>query len=214
MRKYAWFAMSGVAALALMLSAGCEPQTGYEDAADEPAELVDEADEQIVDELMDEEETQMDWTISSSAFNDGEMIPEKYTDDGEDISPPLTFEGVPEDAVEIALICHDPDAPREGGWTHWVAYGMAPDIGGLPENVPTTPTVEDPELIQGENTWGNTGYGGPSPPPGDPHHYQFRGYALSEALDLEPGATKDELEAAMNGKIVGEAMLEGLYGRD
>ena len=197
-----------------LLIAGCEYPPDPDPAVeplDEPVETMRE--DAMLDELI-EEETHMDWTIRSSAFEDGEMIPRKYTDDGEDISPPLSFEGVPEEAVEIALICHDPDAPREGGWTHWVAYGMAPDIGGLPENVPATPTVDDPDLVQGENTWGNIGYGGPAPPPGDPHRYQFRGYALSEALDIDPGATKDELEAAMNGKVVGEAMLEGLYGRD
>ncbi|MBD3292697.1 MAG: YbhB/YbcL family Raf kinase inhibitor-like protein [Armatimonadia bacterium] len=155
----------------------------------------------------------MAWIITSSAFADGGMIPEKYTDDGEDVSPPLSFADLPDGAVEIALICHDPDAPRKDGWTHWVVYGMDADIGGLPENVPAEPTVSNPDLIQGENTWGNIGYGGPAPPAGNPHRYQFRGYALSEPLDLEPGATQEEVEAAMQGKVVGEAMLEGLYGR-
>ena len=156
----------------------------------------------------------MDWTIRSDAFDHGEGIPQRYTADGENISPALTFEGVPEDAVEIALICHDPDAPREGGFTHWVVYGMAPDIGGLPEDVPAESTVDSPRLVHGHNSRGEPGYIGPSPPPGDPHRYQFRGYALSEALELDPGATKEEVEAAMNGRVIGEAMLEGLYGRD
>lgn len=210
-----WMVLLAVlAGFALIFSAGCEPPPEGEQVVGQPSDLVDEAwDAEMPDELVDEEETEMAWTISSSAFDDGDMIPEKYTDDGEDVSPPLSFEGVPDDAVAIVLICHDPDAPRPGGWTHWVVYGMAPDIGGLPEGVPTEPTVSDPELIQGENTWGNIGYGGPAPPEGSPHRYQFRGYALSEPLDLDPGATKEEVEAAMQGSVVGEAMLEGLYGR-
>jgi Raf kinase inhibitor-like YbhB/YbcL family protein len=215
MSRYLTYAVTTIAALALLCVAGCDkPPAEGEQFEGDPSALVDETYEnEMANDLVDEEETQMAWEITSSAFEDGEMIPEKYTDDGEDVSPPLTFEDVPEEAVELALICHDPDAPREGGWTHWVVYGMAPDIGGLPEDVPTESTVSDPELIQGENTWGNTGYGGPAPPAGDPHRYQFRGYALSESLDLAPGSTKAELEAAMQDKVIGEAMLEGLYGR-
>jgi len=202
-------------ALAVAFLAGCERPPEGEQVVVPPPEVVDEAhDDAMAEEPPDEEATEMAWTIRSSAFSDGETIPQKYTDDGEDVSPPLTFEGVPEGTVEIALICHDPDAPRAGGWTHWVVYGMAPEIGELPENVPAEPTVDDPKLVQGENSWGRIGYGGPAPPAGDPHRYQFMGYALSEPLDLSPGATKDELEAAMGGKVIGEAMLEGLYGRD
>ncbi|MFW5866857.1 MAG: YbhB/YbcL family Raf kinase inhibitor-like protein [Armatimonadota bacterium] len=214
MRAHAKCTLAVLAVSALIIGAGCEPEPSGEQVVGQPSDLVDETyDAEMPDDLVTEEETDMAWTITSSAFEDGEMIPRKYTDDGEDVSPPLTFEGVPEDAAEIVLIMHDPDAPRDGGWTHWVVYGMAPDIGGLPENVPTEPAVDDPELTQGENTWGNTGYGGPAPPAGDPHRYQFRGYALSETLDLGPGASKDEVEAAMGNKIIGEAMLEGLYGR-
>ncbi len=206
--------MTVIAASALMIAAGCEYPPPAELVVEPPEDPVAEMREDaMLDELMDEEESKMDWTISSSAFDDGDTIPVKYTADGENISPPLSFEGVPEGAVEIALICHDPDAPREGGWTHWVVYGMPPDIDGLPEDVPAEPTLDDPQLVQGENSWEAFGYGGPSPPAGDPHRYQFRGYALSETLDLDPGATKQEVEAAMNGKILGEAMLEGLYGR-
>lgn len=215
MKTHLTVTVAVVAALAVVLLAGCERPPEGEQVVVPPPEVVDEAhDDAMAEEPPDEEATEMAWTITSSAFTDGETIPQKYTDDGEDVSPPLTFEGVPEGTVEIALICHDPDAPRAGGWTHWVVYGMAPEIGGLPENVPAEPTVDDPKLVQGENSWGRLGYGGPAPPPGAPHRYQFRGYALSEALDLEPGATKDELEAAMGGKVIGEAMLQGLYGRD
>lgn len=152
-------------------------------------------------------------TITSSAFEEGGTIPQKYTADGEDVSPPLSFTGVPEGAAELALICHDPDAPREGGWTHWVVYGMAPDTAGLPEAVPAEERVEDPGLVQGVNSGEKVGYQGPSPPAGPAHRYQFTLYALSEKLSLDPGATKAELEAAMEGKVIGEAMLTGMYGR-
>ncbi len=209
--------MTGVAVvvtlLALLCGIGCEraPEEGAEVVP--PPDVEAKAPDAGTADSETEEGTEMAWTIASSAFAHGETIPVKYTADGEDVSPPLTFEDVPEGTAEIALICHDPDAPRAGGWTHWVVYGMAPDIGGLPEGVPTTPTVEDPKLVQGVTDFGSTGYGGPSPPPGPAHRYQFLGYALSEPLGLDPGASKDELEAAMQGKVIGEAMLEGLYGR-
>ncbi len=151
--------------------------------------------------------------VTSTAFEDGARIPDRYTADGENISPPLSFGGVPEDAVELVLICHDPDAPREGGWTHWVAYGMAPDISGLPEAVPTQPRVSEPGVTQGENSWGDIGYGGPDPPRGKPHRYQFMLYAVDAPLNLQPGATRADVEAAMEGKVVAEGLLEGLYGR-
>ncbi len=214
MRTLATRPVTVLAVLALIIGAGCEPSPEGEQVAGQPSDLVDESyEDPMPDELVDEEETQMAWTISSSAFDDGDMIPEKYTDDGADVSPPLTFEGVPDGTEELVLICHDPDAPREGGWTHWVVYGMTPDIGGLPEDIPTEPTVDAPKLVQGENTWGNIGYGGPAPPAGEPHRYQFRGYALSEPLGLDPGASKEEVVAAMGNRVIGEAMLEGLYGR-
>ncbi len=155
----------------------------------------------------------MAMTITSPAFGDGESIPVQYTADGDDISPPLQFDGVPDEAVELALICHDPDAPRAGGWTHWVAWGMAPDIGGLPENVPPDPKASAPGVTQGENSWGRIGYGGPSPPPGRPHRYQFTLYALSAPVGLEPGASAAALEAAMGRSVVAEAMLTGICGR-
>jgi Raf kinase inhibitor-like YbhB/YbcL family protein len=155
----------------------------------------------------------MSLSVTSPAFGDGETIPTKYTADGAGISPPLEFAGVPEGAVELALICHDPDAPRVGGFTHWVVYGMAPDIGGLPEAVPTTPTVTSPKLAQGKNSAGGFGYRPPSPPPGPAHRYQFRLYALDAALGLKPGATQAELEVAMDGTIMAMALLEGLYER-
>lgn len=192
----------------LALCLGCtrqEPESVIVDNPPEPPPVAPEA------QADRGEVTQMQ--ITSSAFAHGATIPRRYTGDGEDVSPPLSFAGVPDEAAELVLICHDPDAPRAGGWTHWVVYGMAPDLTGLPEAIPAEPRVSDPALVQGENSWGRIGYGGPAPPPGKPHRYQFRLYAVRNALNLEPGATKDQVEAAMKDQIVAEAMLEGLYGR-
>lgn len=153
-----------------------------------------------------------EWALTSSAFTDGGTIPTQYTADGPDISPPLAWTAPPSGTTELALICDDPDAPA-GTWTHWVVYGMAPDLTGLKENLPKQGTVTDPKLLQGTNSFGKTGWGGPSPPPGKPHHYQFTLYALRAKLDLKPGVERAELEKAMEGKVLGKAQLTGLYGR-
>ena len=203
-----------VAAVALTAALGCEYPPDEDPVVEWPDDPVEEMQEDAMIEDPIEEEREMDWTIESSAWEDGGTIPEKYTADGANVSPPLSFEDLLDGTVEIALICHDPDAPREGGFTHWVVYGMAADIGGLPEDLPAEQTVDEPRLNQGENSAGEIGYMGPAPPPGDPHRYQFRGYALSEALELAPGATKAELEATIDGNVIGEAMFEGLYGRN
>jgi Raf kinase inhibitor-like YbhB/YbcL family protein len=156
----------------------------------------------------------MAWSLSSSAFeNDGE-IPKKHTCDGEDVSPPLAWEAVPEEAKELALICDDPDAPV-GTFTHWVIWGMSPKLRSLPEAIPD---MESPFAMagssQGKNDFGKIGYGGPCPPRGAPHHYHFRLYALDTATDLKPGSSKADLLKAMEGHIVAHAELVGLYGRE
>ncbi|MBD3292696.1 MAG: YbhB/YbcL family Raf kinase inhibitor-like protein [Armatimonadia bacterium] len=153
-------------------------------------------------------------TVKSSVFREGNELPEKYTADGENISPPLTFVDVPHEAKEVALIMHDPDAPGEGGFTHWLIWDLAPGIPGLPGEIPADEEVDRVGGIQGTNSAGDIGYTGPAPPEGDdPHTYEFTAYALSEALGLEAGATKDELEAAMEGKVIEEATLTATYGR-
>ena len=159
-----------------------------------------------------EEGPEVEWELTSAAFAQGERIPPKYTGDGQDISPPLSWTDPPEGARELALICDDPDAPM-GTWNHWVLYGLAPGVGSLPEGVPAEQTVAEPALKQGMNTWPKVGYGGPAPPPGKPHRYQFTVYALDVELDLQPGATKDELLGAMQSHILAQATLEGTYSR-
>lgn len=153
--------------------------------------------------------------IQSTAFGPHEPIPRQFTGEGADLSPQLTWSDVPAGTKELALICDDPDAPRPEPWVHWVIYRIPPEADGLPENVPQTDTVSQPAgAVQGENSWGRTGYGGPLPPPGSGvHHYHFKLYALDTTLDAGPGLTKDDLLSAMQGHILAEAELVGTYRR-
>jgi Raf kinase inhibitor-like YbhB/YbcL family protein len=144
--------------------------------------------------------------LKSAGFEEGKVIPGRYTADGQDVSPPLTWSGVPHEAKSLALICDDPDAPR-GTWSHWVLFNLPPDLRELPEG--TTPSG----ALQGTNGFGNLGYGGPSPPPGKPHRYYFRIYALDGPLALPAGAKREEVLAAMEGKIVAQGQFMGKYGR-
>jgi Raf kinase inhibitor-like YbhB/YbcL family protein len=152
----------------------------------------------------------MEITITSSAFQDGGMIPSKYTCDGQDISPPLTWEGVPAGTKSLALISDDPDAPM-GTWVHWVMYNIPPDIGELPENVPMDEVLSN-GAKQGLTDFRRVGYGGPCPPSGT-HRYFFKIYALDIVTDLDAGATKKQLLAAMKGHILAEGQLIGKYKR-
>lgn len=149
--------------------------------------------------------------LSSSGFTPGGEIPRRYTCDGDDLSPPLSWEGVPADAASLALITDDPDAPA-GTWVHWVLYGLDPAAAGLPEGVPPDETVLG-GARQGRNDFRRIGYGGPCPPPNGAHRYFFKLYALRERLELEAGATKAELVAAMEGKVLAEGQLTGTYRR-
>lgn len=148
--------------------------------------------------------------LKSSAFNDGDMIPDKYTCDGTDISPPLEWESLPENTQSLALISDDPDAPV-GTWVHWVYYDIPPDTEGLPENI--TPQ-ENPDIggKQGMNDFRRIGYGGPCPP-GGTHRYYFKIYALDTILNLPAGADKRQLLKAIEGHIIDQAQLMGKYKR-
>lgn len=157
-----------------------------------------------------EEDISMKIVVTSSAFKEGEMIPAKYTCDGEDMSPPLGWSGIPQEAKSVAMISDDPDAPM-GTWVHWVIYNMPFDLNGLPENVPQKETLEN-GTTQGINDSRQTGYGGPCPPSGV-HRYYFKIYALDTKLSLSPKATKKDLENAMKGHILAEGQLMGRYKR-
>ena len=153
--------------------------------------------------------------ITSSAFASDQPISRKYTGEGQDISPPLSWENLPAGTKQIALICDDPDAPRPEPWVHWVIYAIPPDTAGLPEGVPPEPKLQNPSgAMQGRNTFGKIGYGGPMPPPSHGvHHYHFKLYALSKPLALQPGVEKSALLAAMQGVILAQGELIGTYER-
>jgi len=148
--------------------------------------------------------------IRSSAFQEGGMIPQKYTCDGSDVSPPLAWSGAPQGTKSFALISDDPDAPA-GTWVHWVVYDLPAGVTGLPENVPAGKTLTNGGK-QGTTDFGGTGYGGPCPPSGT-HRYFFKIYALDSMTNLPPGATKDQLLKAMKGHILAEGRLMGKYKR-
>jgi len=148
--------------------------------------------------------------LTSAAFKEGGMIPEKYTCDGTDISPPLQWSGIPDGTQSIALICDDPDAPM-GTWVHWVLFNIPADTKELPENIPPDRILEN-GAKHGMSDFRRLGYGGPCPP-GGTHRYFFKIYALDIEIGLEPGATKPELLNAMEGHILDEGQLMGKYSR-
>ena len=149
--------------------------------------------------------------LTSTAFQPGDTIPKRYTGDGMDRSPPLTWSEPPSGTQSLALICDDPDAPR-GTWVHWVLFNLPGRTREVEEGVPTTKTLSN-GAKQGTNDFGNIGYGGPAPPKGQPHRYLFKIYALDVTLDLSPGATKAQLLDAMKGHILAQGQLMGKYGR-
>ena len=153
----------------------------------------------------------MTFALQTSAFEPGGEIPAQYTCSGTDISPQLTWSEVPAGTQALALIVDDPDAPS-GTFTHWVLYNLPPQEKELRENLPKTEQLPNGAL-QGRNDFRRTGYGGPCPPPGKPHRYFFKLYALGTKLNLKAGATKSELEAAIKGHILAQAELMGKFKR-
>lgn len=143
--------------------------------------------------------------LSSEAFVTGQPIPRRHSCEGEDLSPPLQWGGVPPGAVSLALIVDDPDAPV-GTFTHWLAWGISPDAGGLAEGQPAP--------SEGRNDFGQAGYRGPCPPRGHGvHRYFFRLHALESEPALPSGASRNELERAIAGRVVAVAELVGTYQR-
>ena len=148
--------------------------------------------------------------VKSSAFGDGNLIPKKYTCDEIDVSPPLTWDNVPEGTQSFALISDDPDAPV-GTWVHWILYNIPATARELPEAVPADEILAD-NARQGTNDFRRIGYGGPCPPSGT-HRYFFKLYALDTEMALDPGMTKMQLEKEMEGHILREGKLMGKYKR-
>lgn len=148
--------------------------------------------------------------VTSTAFKEGGMIPAKYTCKGENVSPPLKIESVPEEAKSLVLICDDPDAPV-GIWVHWVLFDLPPNTTELKENIPPEKTLKN-GAIHGTNDFRKLGYGGPCPPSGT-HRYYFKVYALDTKLGLKVGATKKEVEASMKGHVLREGKLMGKFSK-
>ena len=161
-------------------------------------------------EAAEREEVAMEMELVSTAFENEEMIPSRYTSDGLNHSPPLSWSGLPEGTVTMALICDDPDAPI-GTFVHWVLYDLPASVTELPEGLPPD-KVLDNGAKQGTNGFLKIGYRGPSPPSGT-HRYYFKLYALDCELGLKPGATKKQLLQATEGHILAQAQLMGRYKR-
>jgi len=149
--------------------------------------------------------------IWSRAFRDGELIPVKYTGISYNFSPPLEWKDPPEGTKSFVLIVDDPDAPT-GVWTHWVAYDIPSSITRLNESLPLRGRLYN-GMKQGKNSFGTPGYGGPYPPPGRVHRYVFTLYALDTALNLPPGMMKEMVREAMEGHVLAECGLTGMFGR-
>ena len=158
--------------------------------------------------------------LTSSAFQAQQAIPRRYSGESEDVSPELRWSDVPASAQSFALICEDPDAPRVPGrdhpFVHWVIYNLSANTSMLPEGLPKQASVTSApiEADQGTNSFGRLGYGGPMPPVGHgAHHYHFKLYALDRELSLSAGVTKHDLMKAMEGHVIAESELIGLYER-
>jgi Raf kinase inhibitor-like YbhB/YbcL family protein len=151
--------------------------------------------------------------LTSAAFRHQSAIPRRHTCDGDDVSPPLAWTGVPREAKSLVLIVDDPDAPDPKAprmtWVHWLLYNLAPDCTGLPEGVKTLPKG----VLEGMNDWKRTGYGGPCPPVGR-HRYFHKLYALDATLPDLGRPTRTRLEKAMSGHVLAQAELVGTYQRD
>ena len=149
--------------------------------------------------------------LTSAAFAPGETIPDEYTCDGQDISPPLSWSDPPQRTESFVLIFDDPDAPV-GTWVHWVLFNIPADKRSLSENVPAQDQLPDGSL-HGRNSWKRRDYGGPCPPSGSTHRYVFQLLALDRELDLEAGATKKQVLGATEGHVLAQGELTGEYGR-
>ncbi len=149
--------------------------------------------------------------LTSSAFLAGQTIPDKYTCDGANVSPPLKWSGAPPETKSLALIADDPDAPV-GTWVHWVLYDLPSTVTELAEDTPKGQYLPNGSK-QGINDFKHLGYSGPCPPPGKPHRYFFKLYALSAPLDLKPGAIKKDVERVMEKLVLAQGQLMGTYKR-
>lgn len=148
--------------------------------------------------------------LTSPAFEHDEDLPERFTADGDDVSPPLRWEGVPDGTKELILVADDPDS-ETGVVTHWVVYGIAPTVSELPEALPNDALVDEPDIVQGLNEFDEAGWSGPTlDDDRGPHRCFFRLFALDTELDLPPGVTRAELRRAANSHIIAMTELVGM----
>ncbi|MDD5208653.1 MAG: YbhB/YbcL family Raf kinase inhibitor-like protein [Elusimicrobiales bacterium] len=159
----------------------------------------------------------MTLTVTSPAFKHKAYIPKRHACGAEDVSPELKWSGLPDGTGSVAVIMDDPDAPP-GTWVHWILFNIPPSAKGLKENVAKKEVLPDGSRhgrVWGvnEDDFSRIGYYGPCPPPGKPHHYFFKVYALDKLLDLPAGTAKGALLKAMEGHILAQAELVGLYKR-
>ncbi|KTD40247.1 YbhB/YbcL family Raf kinase inhibitor-like protein [Legionella parisiensis] len=145
------------------------------------------------------------FTLESSAFKMNSMIPDEFTCNGVDQSPPLSWHNIPPNTQSLALVVDDPDSAN-GVWTHWIVFNIPPKMTSLGAGSPVPPGAAN-----AKNSWGGLGYRGPCPPVGIAHSYHFKLYALSTVLSLGDGTTRDIVLNAMTGYVIGEAELVGLY---
>lgn len=160
-------------------------------------------------------ESAMALTLSSTAFSEQGTIPKQYTCEGKDLSPALAWKDVPSGTQSFALIMDDPDAPP-GTWVHWIVYNLPANVNELKEGLPKSddlPNGGKQGLVWGVDEFTRIGYFGPCPPPGKPHRYQFKLYALDKTLDLPEKINKPSLVQAMKNHILAETTLTGLFGR-
>jgi Raf kinase inhibitor-like YbhB/YbcL family protein len=148
--------------------------------------------------------------VRSASFSNGGAIPSDHTCDGANLSPQLQWQQAPAGTKSLALVMDDPDTPTD--FTHWLVYNIAPGVRELAEGA-STEGVMPQGSAEGKNSFGRSGYGGPCPPRGKPHHYVFRVVALDRLLDLPPGATRKQLDAAIDGHIVSQGQIIGIYQR-
>lgn len=149
--------------------------------------------------------------VSSPAFHDGQSIPKEYTADGKNVSPPIKWSTPPGGTKSLALICDDPDAPA-GSWVHWVVYGIPASVTSLAEAIPSDGKLAN-GAKQGTNSFRKVGWGGPSPPPGKPHRYFFKVYAVDVDLSAEPQADAKQIEKKITGHTLASGQLIGTYAR-
>ena len=149
--------------------------------------------------------------VESPAFINKGYIPDRYTCDGQDFSPSLKWDKIPSGTKSLVIICDDPDAPFKI-WVHWVLFNIPADVKAIEENI-SKERLTELEIVEGLNDSGRLGYNGPCPPQGKPHRYFFKLYALDEMLSLEEGITKKEVVEAMQGHILAETKVIGLYQR-